>query len=137
MRQRAVLEPLGQRLALEKLHDEIGMALVLADVVQRTDVRMFEPRDVPRLALEPLAPLRIGGEARRQHLDGHRAVEPRVLRLEHLAHPALADEGDDFIRAEPRAGREHMGIGRENPPGGLMFRQWGRAYFQKLRPSSL
>ena len=40
----------------------IGVPLVLADVVKRTDVRMFEPRDVPGLALEPFAPERMGGQ---------------------------------------------------------------------------
>src|SRR5262249_1478886 len=80
----------------------------LADVVQRTDMRMLEPRDIPRLALESLAALRIRRQARREHLDRDGAVEPRVPGFEYLTHAALADEGDAFVGAEARAGREHM-----------------------------
>ncbi len=49
-----------ERLALEVLHDEIGDAVLLADVVQRADVRVIELRDRPRLAVEPVTKLRIG-----------------------------------------------------------------------------
>ncbi len=40
--QRATLEPRGERLALEQLHHQERVAFVLADVVERTDVRMLE-----------------------------------------------------------------------------------------------
>ena len=54
-RQRALREAVRQRLALEKLHDEVlGLALA-SDVVQRADVRVRELRDRLRLALEALA----------------------------------------------------------------------------------
>ena len=50
-------EPVRQRLAFEQLHDEVlGVALV-ADVVERADVRVRELRDRLRLALEALADL--------------------------------------------------------------------------------
>ena len=81
------------------------MALVLADVVERADVRMLEARDVPRFALEPLAPARHRRpDAGRQHLDGDEAIEPRVARLVDLAHAAFADEGEDLVGTEPGAG---------------------------------
>ena len=50
------VEPLGQRLALEQLHDEKVGRAVAADVVERADVRMVERGDGPRLALEARAP---------------------------------------------------------------------------------
>ena len=57
-RQRAVLQPRRQRLAFEVLHDEERGAPLLADVVERADVRVIELRDRPCLPLEPIAELR-------------------------------------------------------------------------------
>jgi hypothetical protein len=99
-------------LSLEKLHHEERMALVLADVVQGTDVRMLEPGHRAGFALEALAPHRVGGQRRRQHLDRHRPVEPGVARLEDLAHAAFADQRQDLVRAETRTGRQHQCLGR-------------------------
>src|SRR5260370_36625699 len=46
-----------------------------------------------------------------QSLDGDDAVQPRITRLPHLAHAALADGRDDFIRAEFVAWLErHLGV---------------------------
>ena len=59
---RRVASRVGQRLALEKLHDEKRRAVVLADVVERADVRMLELRERARFALEARAELRVGGE---------------------------------------------------------------------------
>jgi hypothetical protein len=41
-RQRAAAEPVGERLALEQLHDQVLDAVLAADVVDRADVRMRE-----------------------------------------------------------------------------------------------
>ena len=41
-RHRAFLQPLFEGLALEILHDEERDVLILADVIQRADMRMFE-----------------------------------------------------------------------------------------------
>ena len=61
-RQRSLREPVGQRPTVEILHDQEGRALLLADVVQRADVRMRELRDRAGFAIEPLAELRVGCE---------------------------------------------------------------------------
>ena len=110
-RQRALCEPVRQRLAVEVLHDEIRRAGLFADVVQRADVGMIELRDRAGFAVEPLAELRIGGERLREDLDGDRAIEPRVARLVDLAHPAGAEGGENFVRAEARARLECHGSG--------------------------
>ena len=68
-RQRAACEPRGQRLALEELHDQVGDAVLLAEVVQDADVRMVQRADDAGFAIEALAELRVGGELRRQDLD--------------------------------------------------------------------
>ena len=53
---------------------------MLAHVVQRADVRVIQPGDGLRFALEPRPAVRVGGHGRRQHLDRHRPVEARVAR---------------------------------------------------------
>lgn len=61
--QRHFPESLGQRLALQVLHDEEVHALVLADVVESADMQMVQTRDGARLALEALAAVRVSGHA--------------------------------------------------------------------------
>jgi len=97
-------QPLGEGLTLEIFeHEEVDTALV-ADVVERADVRVIERRDRARLAVEALAQLRICGEGLGQHLDGDRPIEPRIARPIDLAHPAGADGADYFIGTEPHSG---------------------------------
>ena len=90
-RERALREPLGQRLAIEVLHDEKRRALVLAYVVQGADMRMRELRGGTGFAIEPLTELRIGGERVWQNLDRDRTVESRIARFIHLAHATGAE----------------------------------------------
>ncbi len=60
-RHRPVLDQLTHRDALEPLHDDERLALVLAELVDRTDVRMLQRRGEPRLTAEPAQPLGRGG----------------------------------------------------------------------------
>ena len=75
-------------------------------------------RDAARLALESLAADAILGQRGRHHLDRHGAIEPRIGGAIHLAHAALADQAEDFIRAESSAGRQHRWIGRADAASG-------------------
>ena len=52
------LQPIGQRLAFEILHHQEVDTVLLADVVQRADVRMVQLRDGARFAIEALAQTR-------------------------------------------------------------------------------
>ena len=56
-RQRALAEPVRQRLAFQELHHEVLRAVLVPHVVKRADMRVRELRDGLRLALEPLADL--------------------------------------------------------------------------------
>ena len=68
-RQRALLQAVGERLALEQLHhQEVRVALV-PDVEERADVRVVERGDRLRLALEALAALVVLREAGGEDLD--------------------------------------------------------------------
>ena len=79
---------------------------------------MIHRRHGARFLLESAPPLGVGRDVGRQHLDGHGPIESRVAPLVDLAHPARADERDDLIRAEARAGREgHVKTERTVAPG--------------------
>ncbi len=56
-RQRALQQPIGQRFALEILHDEELHVFLEPHVVERADVRMVQRGDRAHLALEALAAL--------------------------------------------------------------------------------
>ena len=102
-RQTSALDPARQRLSLDELHDQVVGLLIVADVVERADVRIVQCRDGARFALEARPRLRIGGERRRQPLDRDRAVEPRVAPAIHLAHAARAEQTGELIGTEARA----------------------------------
>ena len=70
------------------------------------DVGMVQRGQDPGLALKPRDPLRVGGERRGQDLDGDVAIEPRVPRPIHFAHPAGPEGGNDLVRAEAGTGSE-------------------------------
>ncbi len=105
-RQRTAGEAIGQRLAVEQLRHRIGDAAVAAEIVQREDVRMGEPRDRARLALEPRQRRRVSSDFLRQHLDGHLAPEPRVPRPVDLPHSARTEGREDLVGTEPGPGRQ-------------------------------
>jgi len=73
---------------------------VLADVVQRADVRVIELRYRPGLVVESITKLRIGRQRSREDLDGDGSVETRIAGLVDLAHAAFAQLVEDSIRAE-------------------------------------
>ncbi len=63
-RQRSPAQAVGKRLAIEQLHHQERRVATLdhrdADVVQRADVRMAQPRDGAGFPLEAVAAMRIG-----------------------------------------------------------------------------
>jgi hypothetical protein len=70
---------------------------MMADVVERADMRMAERGNRARFALESLLKF---GVTVSQQLDRHASIEPRVAGFIHLAHAARSEQPDDFIRAE-------------------------------------
>ena len=63
------------------------------------------------LTLKARQALRVSSELRRQHLDPNLALQLRVPRSVHLPHPAHANLGSDFIRAEAGAGSQGQTVG--------------------------
>ncbi len=111
-RELATREPGGERLPIQVLHDEEVGPVLMANVEQRTDVRVRQGGYGAGLTLESLPCRSVIGEVRRKHLDGDGPLKPRVTRLPHLAHPACAYTADDLIWAEPCTGIESHHLAR-------------------------
>ncbi len=75
-----------RRLSLEQRHHDERAALVLADVMNRADVRAVEGRSGPRLALKPRPRAGLRRNVTRESLHRHRTVQPRVLRAINHTH---------------------------------------------------
>ena len=62
-RQRAAVDLVAQRLAFEQLRDDVGRAVLRADVVDGEDVRMVERARGPRLLVETAQPVSVRGKS--------------------------------------------------------------------------
>ena len=100
-RQLPARERRAQRLAFEQLLNDVGRALVRADVVDGRDVGVVQDSRGPRLLLEAAQAVGVRGERRRQDLDRHVAAQPRILRPVDLSHPARAERREDLVGAQP------------------------------------
>ena len=101
--ERAGVERVPQRLPAEELGDQVGHGPLGADVEDGEDVGMIERRGGARLHFESAKAVRVGDELARQHLHRDVASQPRVVALVDLAHPAGAQQADDFIGSDARA----------------------------------
>ena len=106
-RQRAILKPPREGVALDILHDEEDRRTVLTHVVQCADIGMRDACDDASLVAEPFDPgTWRGQEFTRQNLEGDSPLEPRIAGAVDFAHPPGAEWCQDFERAETSAGRE-------------------------------
>ena len=83
------LKQLGDRVAVDVLHDDVGAPFVDPHVVHRNDVRMLELRYQPRFAPRHFACLRT---ILPEELDRHPAPKPLVFGQPHLRHAAGTDK---------------------------------------------
>ena len=86
--QRPPGNPLPQRLPLQILHGNERSALVLANLVNRADVRMIQRRSRPRFPAETFQCQRVTRRFLGQKFQGHQTSERDVLGLVHHAHAA-------------------------------------------------
>src|SRR5206468_11928444 len=70
------------------------------------NVRMIQRRERFRLTLKTRQTVRIISAVLGKNLDRDIALQPRVARAIHLAHPAGADGGDDLIGSEAGTGTQ-------------------------------
>ena len=88
---------------VDEFHHQRGHTGRILEPVNVRDVRVVERGQQLRLATEPRETFRIIRERFGQHLDGDVATELGVSSPIDLAHPARAEQRDDFIRAEAGA----------------------------------
>src|SRR3981081_1874660 len=81
--QRAIADTMFQRRAVEVLHDDERLAVLLADIVDGADVRMVECRGSSGLTAESLQRLPVLRDILRKELRGNEAVKACVFGLVH------------------------------------------------------
>ena len=109
-RERAAVKTLRQGDSIAILEHQVINAIVGADVVQRTNVRIVERRDRFSLALKTRAQPGIISKRAMQNLDGYVARQSRVARAIDLAHTSGTDTFDDLVRTEPLTGLKFHGV---------------------------
>ncbi len=103
-----------QRLAGDELHDQIWGRVVRPHIVNRHDMLMHDRRRGAGLAIEPLPRRAAVCQMRREHFDGHHAVQLRVEALKHDSHASATDDLFDFVPPQSpqhfrvRRGREEI-----------------------------
>ena len=87
-------------LAVEQLHGEIALAVLLVEAVDGADVGVVQGRRRASLAPEPFDGFGARGASGREYLDGHLAAELEVLRPIDHTHPAGAELIEDAVVPE-------------------------------------
>ena len=105
-RQRPLLDSLLHRQTLEQFHDDEGAAVLLAELVDRADVRMGQGGGEPRFALEARQPRRLGVVFLAQELDRDLAIETEILPSVDDTHAALAELVEHAIMGNDRLSHE-------------------------------
>ena len=117
---RTLRDAVGERRTFDQFHHQRGRGARSLQAIDGRDVRMIQRGEDFRLTLKPRQPTDVSGNSRRQNLDRDLALQVGVRRAIHLPHPAHANLGNDFIRAEAGAGAE-----RHQCPG-IPARLYGR-----------
>ena len=104
-----------KRLAVDVLHDEVRDLVLLADVQNLSNVRVFDPRRDPRLVLEHLLEPRVRRELRQDSFDSDEFLEPVLACVTgdpHACHATLRDRAEQLVAIQLEAGRERRWPGR-------------------------
>src|SRR5262245_18734293 len=94
IRRSPVFQPLGERLAFEVFHDQVGYGLgtivgaCYPEISDVDDVRMAQQSDGLRLSSEPLDEFAVSGQLRRNDFDGDATACAYVSRAIDRPHPA-------------------------------------------------
>jgi hypothetical protein len=96
-RERPAINLMLQSLAFEELHREKGPAIVLADLVDRANVRMVQRGGSAGFALKSFECLRIARGLFRQKLQRDVAAKSEILGFIYDAHPAAAELFEDAV----------------------------------------
>src|ERR1700730_10982233 len=99
-----------QRHAVQKLHDEERMALLLPDLIDRADIGMVESRSSLSFSLEAGQGLGVTGEVIGQKLQGDKSVQGHVLGLVDHTHPAAAELLNDTVVRDGLADHKRLAL---------------------------
>jgi hypothetical protein len=113
-RDAGVADQRAQAPALDQLHHHVRRAVVLADVVDRNDVRVIELGHRAGLAHQPGPGLLLFGPLV-QHLERDPAIEPLVVGAEDAAHPPLADRILDPVALDRVPRLDHAQLAAPTP----------------------
>jgi len=102
-RQRALAQPIGQRLALQMLHHQKAGAVFDADIEQRADVRVVQGCNGASFSIEALTELRYASERMWKDLDRDGAIEPGIPGAVHFAHASRSERRQDLVGAQAHA----------------------------------
>ena len=86
-----------ERLPVEVLHGDEGVAGFFANVVNSADVGVVQRGSGLRFAAETREGLRIFGDFIGEKFEGHEAVQAGIFRLVHHAHATAAQFFNDTI----------------------------------------
>ena len=114
-------DAIGERRPFDQFHHQRSHVAGVFQAVNDGDVRMVQRGKRSPFALEPGESFLLACDGFREDFDCHVATELRVASPIDLAHPALADEGGDLVRAEPSARGQGHGGAAEIIPHVLRF----------------
>src|SRR5207237_901563 len=90
-------DALGERLPVEELHGNKGLAFLLPKVIDGAYVGMVKCGGSARFTLEALQSLRIVGQSFRKKLQGHTAPQARVLGFVNHTHASSTQLMEDAV----------------------------------------
>ena len=86
-----------QRVAFQQFHHDVGLAILLADIMNRAYIGMIQRRGSPRFALESFQCRAVLRKTFGQKFQCHVTTELRVFGLVHHTHPTAAKLLQDLI----------------------------------------
>ena len=113
------LEAGGESLAFDEFHDQVVVAILLADIMQGADVGMVEAGNGAGFAHETFAIFGFPGKMIGEDFDGDGAVKAGVAGAVDFAHAAGAEGGGDLVGTEFGSG------GQRHRLGGIIQRECG------------
>jgi hypothetical protein len=107
--ERASADRMFQSFSVEAFHGQVGVAGVLADVVNGADVGMVQRGSSFRLAAETFESLRVARQIFREKFQRDETIQAGVLRFVHDAHATAAKLFDHAVMRN-RAVNQGLGI---------------------------
>ena len=109
--ERTALDLVFEGYAVQILHGDEGLPVLLADVVNGADIGMVQGRGRLRFALEAAEGLRIFGYIFGKELQRDEAVQSRVFGLVNHTHAAATEHLNDSVVGNGLADHDPSGVG--------------------------